>query len=71
MKTQDFKTELENKAQELKDFINEVMPDNGLKCEQSQKVCLLNALNSFEHAINGIEDEDLNPEMLNKKYQLN
>lgn len=35
------------------------MPDKGLKEEDSQKLCLLNALADFERCVNGIYNEDL------------
>ncbi|MEA2104851.1 MAG: hypothetical protein U9P79_09470 [Candidatus Cloacimonadota bacterium] len=34
------------------------MPDKGLKCCDSQKICLLNSLREFEFAINGTKRED-------------
>ena len=34
------------------------MPDKGLKCYESHKICLLNSLREFEFAVNGTEQED-------------
>ena len=36
----------------------QAMPDKGDKCEDSQKICLLNALSEFEHCVVGTEKED-------------
>ena len=37
----------------------DLMPYKGDKCEDSQKVCLQQAINELEANINGITDEDL------------
>lgn len=37
----------------------ELMPYKGDKCENSQKVCLQQAINELEHNINGVSDKDL------------
>jgi len=34
------------------------MPDKGDKCDVSQKICLLNAVNNLEAIINGVTDDD-------------
>ena len=41
----------------LNEMIDE-MPDKGNTCEESQKICLINALKSFDNTINGVEDSD-------------
>lgn len=39
--------------------IVEEMPDKGLKCENSQKVCFINILNKLDQYISGTTQEDL------------
>lgn len=34
------------------------MPDKGDTCEESQKICLTNALKQFQNTVNGVEDSD-------------
>lgn len=51
-------------AERLRSLISEIqkeidtMPHTGDTEETSQKVCLMNALNNFEHVVNGIEETD-------------
>ena len=51
-------------AERMKELISEiqkeidVMPHTGDTEETSQKMCLMNALNNFEHVVNGIEETD-------------
>ena len=61
MNAERFKTKAEALIDKLQSLI-EVLPDKGLKCSVSQKVCLLNSLGSFESAVNGVEDEDFKEE---------
>lgn len=46
----------------------ESMPTQGLKCEDSQKVCLLQELLKLEYTINAIKEEDFIP---NKEFNYN
>lgn len=52
------KEKLHSHVEQIDDLLEE-MPDKGNKCSDSQRVCLQNAINSFEHNINGITEEDL------------
>ncbi|MDB4590943.1 DUF4116 domain-containing protein [Flavobacteriaceae bacterium] len=55
---------LQNQLQTHINDINQIintLPDKGDTCEESQKICLLNTLQQFEHNVNGIEKEDLIP----------
>jgi hypothetical protein len=54
-----FKLTAEKLIFQLEGLINE-MPDKGLKEEESQKICLLNALRNFYYTVNGTEAEDFN-----------
>ena len=37
----------------------EKLPNKGLKCSDSQKMCLMNNLHALWNVFNGIEEEDL------------
>jgi hypothetical protein len=60
------KTLFQEKAQEhldsMQELINTFMPDKGLKEEDSQKICLINALNNLEHYVNGVTNKDFEEE---------
>lgn len=54
---------LKSKLMKLSDSMYglvKAMPDKGNSCDDSQKVCLLNAINELDSLISGIEDSDLN-----------
>jgi len=53
-----FKERLESLVSEIENVIDE-MPFKGNSCQESQKICLIQALNKFSFAINGIEKDDL------------
>ncbi len=53
----DFITKSEDLINSCEDLINE-LPDQGLTCETSQKLCLLNALSSFHRSLGGLEIGD-------------
>lgn len=55
-----FQEQAEYHINKLNELI-EKMPEKGLKSTESQKVYLQNALNSFEYAVNGVEEEDFLP----------
>ena len=38
------------------------MPDKGDKCCDSQKICLIGAINNLEAIVNGVTDEDFKEE---------
>lgn len=67
MKTKNEKLEndLKTLKQELHDLLKPIeakintLPYKGDKCSNSQKICLIQALNKLEHNINGLEKEDL------------
>ena len=44
----------------MNDLIDK-LPDKGLKCSDSQKVCLTTALRNLQENIRGLEQEDLIP----------
>ncbi|WP_285905120.1 hypothetical protein [Pseudodesulfovibrio pelocollis] len=43
-------------------LVNGLMPDKGDKCEDSQKVCILNALHNLGAAVNGLCAKDFQVE---------
>lgn len=45
--------------EEFKHVVENDMPDKGLKCEDSQKVCLMIALREVEALVTGTTVEDL------------
>lgn len=59
MKVETLKNKIESLCENMGDLINVNMQDSGLTCEKSQKVCLLNALSSFEQAVAGIDASDM------------
>ena len=58
MNKQKFEDFVMPKVYEIEEYIKKNMPDKGDKCEDSQKLCLLDALSSFEKNINGTRDID-------------
>jgi len=54
-----YKNVLYELINKLHDIVSFGMPDKGLKCEDSQKICLLNAINNIEYYVNGINKEDM------------
>ena len=64
MKLNLLKEKLHSHVEQIEDLI-ELMPHKGDKCSDSQKLCLTQAINEFEHSINGItteQEEDLKDE---------
>jgi len=53
-----FENKMEENIKDMKHTIENTMVENGLKCSQSQKICLLQAINDLEHNINGVELND-------------
>ena len=47
------------KIMDLLETLVDKMPDKGLKCSDSQKVCLTIVINDLERTVNGVEDEDM------------
>ena len=60
-KAETFVKRVENLVSKIADII-EKMPDRGNSSNESQKVCLQQALNEFSYTINGIEDSDFEKE---------
>ena len=56
---QDFVNHLETHIEALLLLINEHMLAGGDIEEDSQRLCLINRLNAFGYAVNGIEDSDM------------
>lgn len=56
-----FKEQANIHLERLEILINS-MPNKGLKCEDSQKICLLDKLNRLDYTFNGIEEEDFIPD---------
>jgi len=59
MKVQLLQEILEAKAEENRSIIESNMPSRGLKECNCQQLCLLNRLNDFTYAVNGIEQSDM------------
>ena len=58
MKPEEIIVSLTEKVEEIRNIIDTELPDKGAKCVDSQKICLLLTLNSFEANIIGLEAED-------------
>lgn len=56
--TSEFKSHVEWHLLKIENIIN-LLPDKGDKCENSQKICLHNALGEFMKNVNGLEQSDL------------
>jgi len=54
-----FKNKAERLTAQLRKLIEGSIQETGLKEEDSQMVCLLNALQHLEHTITGVEDSDI------------
>ena len=52
-----FKTDMTILISKAEDVIQR-LPDKGDKESDSQKICLINALNELEYTVNGVEVED-------------
>ena len=57
-----FQEQLQEHLDSMQKLVNASMPDKGLKEEDSQKVCLINALNNVEHYVNGVTNKDFEEE---------
>jgi frataxin-like iron-binding protein CyaY len=53
----EFKNRVEDLVSQIEDIINK-MPYKGDSETESQKIYLMNKLNQFSYAVNGVEDED-------------
>jgi hypothetical protein len=58
MESENFKEELRSKLEEIDDLVK-TMPYKGDSSNESQKVCLMIAINTLDATISGIEDSDL------------
>ena len=59
MDVTDFQLTLECSTQDMLDYVNQHMKNDGDTAETSQRICIINAINELEQAINGTTDEDL------------
>ncbi|RLA51168.1 MAG: hypothetical protein DRQ98_11910 [Gammaproteobacteria bacterium] len=50
---------LTSRTQDMTDYVNRCMNDDGDTEETSQRICIINAINNLEAAIAGTEIEDL------------
>ena len=57
MNKTEFKSKVEELISQIEDVISE-MPYKGDSERESQKIYLVNQLNQFIYAVNGVEDED-------------
>ena len=55
--SKEFKAKAMDLIEDLETLVDK-MPDKGLKCSDSQKVCLTIVIQTLERTINGVEDED-------------
>lgn len=60
MNKEEFKNKVEDLVSQIEDIIKE-MPYRGDSEIESQKIFLLNQLNQFSYAVNGVRDEDFIP----------
>ena len=58
IKSNEFKAKAMDLIEDLETLVDK-MPDKGLKCSDSQKVCLTIVINDLERTVNGVEDEDM------------
>lgn len=58
MRTEDFKEKAEDLLTELETMITDELPFKGNSEEESQKVCLMNAIHKLRSIVNGVEDSD-------------
>lgn len=54
-----FKDTLENSTQDMRDYIDHCMKNDGDTAETSQRICILNAINELEACICGTTVDDL------------
>jgi hypothetical protein len=59
MKVETLKNEITSLCEDISDLITVNMKDKGLTCEQSQRICLVNALKDFEQTVAGIDVSDM------------
>lgn len=59
MRIETIKNKIESLCEDIHDLINVHMKTSGLTCEESQKLCLVNALGSFEQTLAGIDASDM------------
>lgn len=62
MRTEDFKEKAEDLLTELETMITDELPFKGNSEEESQKVCLMNAIHKLRAIVNGVEDSDFDGE---------
>ena len=54
----DIAEQLDELADEMYSIVHRKMPEKGDECEDSQRICLLNALDELSSLINGISEKD-------------
>lgn len=59
MKVDTLKNEITSLCEDISDLISVNMKDKGVTCEQSQRICLINALKNFEQTVAGIDVSDM------------
>ena len=62
MKVETLKNEITSLCEDISDLITVNMKDEGLTCEQFQRICLTNALKNFEQTVAGIDVSDMQEE---------
>jgi hypothetical protein len=70
MKLADLKAALETKTEEILSLIYSNIPSKGDTEDECQRHYLVNCLNKFNHAINGIEQADLTPSGHPKEFYI-
>jgi len=55
----DVQTSLHRVVDDIREIGHAFLKDGGLKCEDSQLMCLKNAASNLEHIINGISETDI------------
>lgn len=56
----DFQEKAENLLSSLEYLVNETMIDDGNSEEDSQRLCIMNAIGKVQQCINGTEQSDIN-----------
>lgn len=59
MKVETLKYKIDSLCEDIHNLITVNMKDSGLTCEQSPKICLVNALGKFQQTVVGISTSDM------------
>ena len=57
-----FEVQMDEHLKAMAVVVEQTLEDDGLKCADSQRMCILNALNELEHLVNGCELNDFDDE---------